>query len=143
MFVATQAEVGIQLGIGASTLHKWIRRGCPGKTEQGYDVEAISAWRKSNEKPPRQSCSLDDSIKREKLRLLILKRKAQQGQYLLKDDVFRSWSKFSTDCRVLLETLPEALALLVPEGALRDLVRVESRRITDDALRSLVGTEQE
>lgn len=83
----------------------------------------------------------DVKYKLARLRRVELEISETEGKLIDRETVYRSWAKFCTDARVLLETLPDHLALLVAETDLRDAVRSEAKRIIRDALRSLAGAD--
>ena len=92
---------------------------------------------------------LDLTLRKLKVAKLRMQIAVERGRYILKDFVDRYWRKHITDARILLETLPEALALLTPELVtcphcrkqlplnLRSTHLSEGKKILDDCLRSL------
>jgi len=43
--------VALHFSVSRRTVQEWLDAGAPGKTDKGYDVEAIGAWRGENRKP--------------------------------------------------------------------------------------------
>jgi len=70
---------------------------------------------------------------------LFLKR--DLGELVSREQVNRDWSKHINDTRLLIETLPEMLALLIPDDNLRPIIKAEAQRIVSDALRTLSGSD--
>lgn len=51
-FVDSQAKVARAIGVDRHTIKEWMGEGAPGKTSQGYDVQAITEWRELNKRTP-------------------------------------------------------------------------------------------
>ena len=47
-YESTQAKAGKVLGVDRRTIIDWLGRGAPGKTDNGYDIEALRKWRDEN-----------------------------------------------------------------------------------------------
>jgi hypothetical protein len=54
-FAKTINQVALFLDVGERVIYRWLASGAPGKTEKGYDLAAIRAWRGQNLEPPRRT----------------------------------------------------------------------------------------
>lgn len=69
-FVPTQEALAGQLGVNRKSIERWLKRkGCPGKTENGFDVKAWDAWVSDNKLGRRQASKGRASLEEEKIRL--------------------------------------------------------------------------
>lgn len=108
-YVTTQGQLGDALGISPSGVKYYLRRGAPGKTAQGYDVEAIREWRDSNVEAPRgggkaapggedgggdreRLLKAQADERRAKADLAALKLAIERGDYLAKSEV-EEWDR--------------------------------------------------
>lgn len=51
-YESTIAKTAKVFGVNSRTIREWLERGAPGKTKDGYDIEAIRNWRELNLKQP-------------------------------------------------------------------------------------------
>lgn len=54
-FAKTISQVALFLDVGERVIYRWLSSGAPGKTEKGYDLQAIRSWRGRNLEPPRRT----------------------------------------------------------------------------------------
>jgi phage terminase Nu1 subunit (DNA packaging protein) len=52
-YARTKGELSKLLGRSPVTIDDWLSRGCPGKTAQGWDPEAMLEWASRNVREPR------------------------------------------------------------------------------------------
>jgi hypothetical protein len=54
-FVPSVSQAALLLDVQERAIYRWIARGAPGRTEKGYDIAALRAWRGANLEPPRRA----------------------------------------------------------------------------------------
>jgi hypothetical protein len=140
--------VGNALGRSYSdtAVQKWAQAGAPYVSGPGSIKDLVEWVRTRKEEPgktqltPKEAAELRDKLASAKIKELKLAR--MEGTLGYWDDMRRAVAKHITDSRQLLNTLPEALAMLIPDLELREIVREESERIVDDACRTLSKSRQ-
>ena len=102
-----------------------------------YDLQAIAAWRirKAEEaaesrKSGKQSLSISDRLK-------LLDLKERKAELVNKRDAQVDVNKMILAARVVLQSLPEDLALLASEKETQAVLLEEGKRVVHDALRTL------
>lgn len=86
VFVKTQEELAAHLDVERKSIQRWSKRkGCPGKTDRGYDVAAWRRWKDDNRLGRSKSKGLqklkeeEAALKNEKLRLQNEKARGQMA----------------------------------------------------------------
>jgi len=93
---ATMAEAAEALGINKSTLATWISQGAPGRTDNGFDVQAIRAWRDERRKPDElltgTPSKWQERYRRERAKLARLDRLRRQGELVDRSSAQTCWA---------------------------------------------------
>jgi len=148
--VATQSEVAQLFDVTPREVRNWFQgdadaRDCRisiGANRYQYDVRRLVLWRfgklTERAKPrgpvPPEMLSVSDQ-----LRLIELQK--VRGEVIDRDDAARDVAKIIVAARILVESLPESLALLVSGKESRAVLLDEGRRIVRDVLKTLARIE--
>ena len=162
----SEIAIGREIGVSQSTARSWLQRTTDPMPADGPERQAwlerhgktggtgpripSEHGRSSNERllaEAEQVAKLEKARKQNKL--LDITIAVKEKQLVLYSLVVRSFSQHVTDARVLLETIPENIVLLVDRAFTcqhcgkannmdcREPVRTEARRIVNDACRAL------
>lgn len=144
------------------TVAEWVRSGCPFLSEQPltFDLDQVDEWlriRKSPKAPPpeggdrpevagaipspmaKRRATAETKIKERQAEMAGIELKKAKGELVDREWVYRVWRRHITDARVLFQTIPDAIAMLIPNPELKELVRSEGERIVHDALRAMAA----
>lgn len=140
-------HVGAALGrsYSESAVGKWKNAQAPFVGAAGT-IEQLVEWVRANgesarpQMTPKEAAELRDKIasaKMKELKLAIL-----EGKLVDRDQIRRAVAKHITQARTLLETLHVAVALLIPDEKLREIVRKEVKETIESALRNLAKSKE-
>lgn len=139
------------LTIAVRTLQDWITaKGCPAKTEGGYDVAAIAEWAANNTdagdgrahelfviRLERNRIALEmDRLELREMQILAAER---EGNILPRDEVVGWLNECFSVVRARLMSAPKKLAALIDETKLRGKVLTEGERYVRAILEGLAA----
>jgi phage terminase Nu1 subunit (DNA packaging protein) len=138
----TAPELARLLGLERTTPHKWAEAGCP--TEKGrFDLARTFQWRVT-----RAEARADNSASKHDQALADFRRaraareelalERDRGKLVSRLSVIRVLSKYFTNARNILTTLPSRLELLFPDTEHRSVARHETERVVDETLNELI-----
>ena len=139
------------LTIAVRTLQDWITaKGCPAKTEGGYDVAAIAEWAANNTdagdgrahelfviRLERNRIALE--MDRLELREMQISAAEREGNILPRDEVVGWLNECFSVVRARLMSAPKKLAALIDETKLRGKVLTEGERYVRAILEGLAA----
>ena len=144
--VATQEEVAKLFDVTPREVRNWFKddpeaRDCRiaiGANRYQYDIRRLVLWRvrklTERAKPtgpvPPEMLSIQDQLRMIELQKV-------RGEVIDRDDAARDVAKILVAARILVESLPESLALLVSGKESRAVLLDEGRRIVRDVLKTL------
>ena len=142
-------DVAAALAVSRRTIQDWFAAGCPGRSDEGYDLEAIRAWREANRRPLPEATDSDAQDRayweERKVRAVALQEELdlgkQRGELVEVDFVARLLSRHIAEHNTQLAQLKDrVLALLPPKMKVADRRRILKGidKSTDD-LRSLMA----
>lgn len=73
----------------------------------------------------------------EEARAAELKRRGIEGGLVDRDTIYTLMARHINHARVIQETIPESIALLIKDGDVREMVKDEAKRILEDSHRAL------
>jgi hypothetical protein len=124
--VKTKGQLAQVYGCSVKHIDDCIGRGAPDKGPKGFDLMAWGAWwadqgrfrRLGGQAPPGAGQDDPENWRRRKDRAEALlaenKLRSQMGIYARRDDVDRAAARDLTTLRLILETVPDRVAALVP-----------------------------
>ncbi len=121
LFAQSQGDVARILGMSRKHLQEQLSRGCPGKTEKGYDLWAIGSWFRRNsdrflvrQTPDNESMRWDARARKAEAQIKELRLNEKLATWVTKSDVRRAANKAFTVLTGILDGgLPEKCAALV------------------------------
>jgi hypothetical protein len=144
LYVTTQQDLAIELGVARETVGKWMREpGAPRRHRGRHNVVAWKAWMEETEKS--SSLGVAPSPMKHELEVrkltavcerLELEQKIRLGQYHTNDDCTLWVSKAMTSVRTILLALPSKMAPVV-EMRPKEEIELLLREAIDEALISV------
>jgi hypothetical protein len=144
LYVTTQTELAVELGIARETVNKWMREpGAPRRRKGQHNVVAWKAWMEETGKS--SSLGVEPSPMKHELEIrkltavcerLELEQKIRLGQYHTNDDCTLWVSKAMTAVRTILLALPSKMAPVV-EMRPKEEIELMLRDAIDEALISV------
>lgn len=137
------SELSRMLGYDRTRAAHWAKEGCPRNADGTYSLTLVHQWLvgKVEKKATKEEAELDGDVEQAKLRRVKRLRETwafqkDKGKYLKRDEVVAAWSQSSIDARILLETIPDRVSMLVGDIEARAIAKRSAERIVDSALRS-------
>lgn len=137
------SELSRMLGYDRTRAAHWAKEGCPRNADGTYSLTLVHQWLvgKTEKKASKEEAELDGDVEQAKLRRVKRLRETwafqkDKGKYLARTDVISTWSQSAIDARILLETIPDRVSMLIGDLEVRAIAKQSVQRIVDSALRS-------
>ena len=143
-------EVAGFFGVSTTTIKQWWSGGCPGKTDDGYDLAAMLRWRDERDKARAQDQHGNGAVPRDardrrahyQAELTRIRYETEVGRYVKRDEYERALVKRSGWFVNVLQWLPGALAPVVAGKTVteaRRIIRERCREVQKSAYGDTTG----
>ena len=131
------------LGLDISTPTRWSK--CPRNDDRTWNLSHVVKWLIEREREVHADKTVDDNGLREQRRVRTARERlrldVERSRLLDAEAAINSFRRFQADAKSLLESLPEAIVLLIGDRETQGAVLEESRRIVSDAVRVIGAAE--
>jgi phage terminase Nu1 subunit (DNA packaging protein) len=115
--------------VDPKTITNWVKKGCPREKSGWYDLKAVNNWLQSTDGQGDEDINVarklkaDIMFREERVAKAVIERKAAEGLYLPKDEVYNEFAQRILEIKSGLDALENVVSSEFTDANVRDQVR--------------------